>query len=148
MHNTLITCQPCDRSGSPTIKLLVSMVTVASLRTQFQPVSPGIHLISPSNTVFPRLLTSYHLVTPCSPGYAPSDEQGSEPSLKSELHFIEDVLKSTEHHYTDSRSPSVCSETVPVRDTRGHITGWKNGQLQSADRLQEILFYFMHIIHT
>ncbi|KAL5261941.1 hypothetical protein ACHWQZ_G007595 [Mnemiopsis leidyi] len=59
--------------------------------------------------------------------YAPSDEQGSEPSLKSELHFIADVLKSTEHHYTDStRSPSVCSETVPVRDTRGHITAWKH----------------------
>ncbi|KAL5261940.1 hypothetical protein ACHWQZ_G007595 [Mnemiopsis leidyi] len=62
-----------------------------------------------------------------SEGYAPSDEQGSEPSLKSELHFIADVLKSTEHHYTDStRSPSVCSETVPVRDTRGHITAWKH----------------------
>ena len=39
------------------------------------------------------------------------------------------MLKSTEHHYTDStRSPSVCSETVPVRDTRGHITAWKHGQ--------------------
>ncbi|XP_063680585.1 coiled-coil domain-containing protein 102A-like isoform X2 [Bolinopsis microptera] len=58
--------------------------------------------------------------------YAPSDEQGSEPSLKSELHFIEDVLKSTEHHYGESRAQSVCSDALPVRDTRGHITGWKN----------------------
>ncbi|XP_063680618.1 coiled-coil domain-containing protein 102A-like isoform X6 [Bolinopsis microptera] len=61
-----------------------------------------------------------------SSSYAPSDEQGSEPSLKSELHFIEDVLKSTEHHYGESRAQSVCSDALPVRDTRGHITGWKN----------------------
>ena len=83
--------------------------------------------MSPSNTLF-ALVT--HLITPCRcPGYAPSDEQGSEPSLKSELHFIEDVLKSTEHHYGDSRAQSVCSDAVPLRDTRGHITGWKNGAL-------------------